>query len=154
MEKCTKSVELLIKASADLAARNSQVQTPLMKFAVCMDNICETTTPDARLEVFKMVLDHDDNIHAVDIKSRTALHLLGLRGDGKQRSGRHPCTLEAAGMLIRAGIPVDAVELDGRTDIDIFLGSNDLEMVQLLSEENAINREDLGIIAGELDLKS
>jgi ankyrin repeat protein len=148
-----KEVELLIDAGADLAARNSQGQTPLMKFALCMDKLCEIATPDPRLEVFKMVLDRDDDIHAVDKKSRTALHLLGVRGDGRRPCRRKPRTLEAARMLIRAGIPVDAVDVDGRTAMDIFLSSNDFEMVQLLSEENATNREDLGMIAGKLSLK-
>jgi ankyrin repeat protein len=131
-------VELLIDAGADLAARNSQGQTPLMKFALCMDGLCEIATPDPRLEVFKMVLGRDDDIHAVDNESRTALHLLGIRGDGRQPYHRYPRTLEAAKMLIRAGISVDAVDVDGRTAMDIFLSSNDFEMVQLLSEENAI----------------
>jgi ankyrin repeat protein len=148
-----KVVELLIAAGADLAARNSEGQTPLMKFASCMHKACEIATPDPRLEGFKMILDRDDGIHTVDKKSRTALHLLGLRGDGKQPYYRHPHTLEAARMLIRAGIPVDAVDVDGRTAMDIFMSSNEVEMVQLLSEENATNEEDLGTIAGKLSLK-
>jgi hypothetical protein len=38
-------------------------------------------------------------------------------------------------MLIRIGIPVDAVDIDGRTAMEIFLNSNDLEMVQPLSRK-------------------
>ena len=130
-------VELLIEAGADVATRNSQGLTPLMKFALYMDRMCEIATPDPRLEVFKMVLDRDNNIDAVDKKSRTALHMLGAIGDGKQHYRRDPRALEAARMLIRAGIPVDAVDADGRTAMGIFLSSNDFKMVQLLSEEKA-----------------
>ena len=69
-------VELLIDAGADLAARNSEGLTPLMKFALSIDNMCEISTLDPRLEVLKMVLDRDDNIYAIDKKFRTALHVL------------------------------------------------------------------------------
>lgn len=132
-------VELLIDAGADLAARNSEGLTPLMKFALSIDNMCNISELDPRLEVLKMVLDHDDNIYAVDKKSRTALHVLGVNGDGKQAYRRDPRRLEAARLLVRAGIPVDAVDGDGRTAMDIFLSLNDLEMVQLLSEESVTN---------------
>jgi ankyrin repeat protein len=130
-------VELLIDAGADLAARNSEGLTPLMKFALSIDNMCNISELDPRLEVLKMVLDHDDNIYAVDKKSRTALHVLGVTGE--QGYWRDPRRLEAARLLVRAGIPVDAVDGDGRTAMDIFLSLNDLEMVQLLSEESVTN---------------
>lgn len=74
-----KVVELLIDAGADLAARNSQGQTPLMKFALCTDGMCEITILDPRLEVFKMFLSRDGDIHAADKKSRTAFHMLGVQ---------------------------------------------------------------------------
>jgi ankyrin repeat protein len=130
-------VELLIDAGADLAARNSEGLTPLMKFALSIDNMCNISELDPRLEVLKIVLDHDDNIYAVDKKSRTALHVLGVTGE--QAYWRDPRRLEAARLLVRAGIPVDAVDGDGRTAMDIFLSLNDLEMVQLLSEESVTN---------------
>jgi ankyrin repeat protein len=134
-----KVVELLIDAGADLAATNSEGLTPLMKFALSIDdmcNICNTPTLDPRLEVLKMVLDRDDNIYAVDKKFRTALHVLGVKDDGKRAYRRAPRRLEAAKLLIRAGIPVDAVDGDGRTAMDIFSNLKDFEMVQLLSEES------------------
>jgi ankyrin repeat protein len=87
-------VELLIDAGADLAARNSEGLTPLMKFALSIDNMCEISTLDPRLEVLKMVLDRDDNIYAVDEKFRTALHVLGVNDKrGYRRVSRR---LEAA----------------------------------------------------------
>ena len=130
-------VELLIDAGADLAARNSEGLTPLMKFALSIDNMCEISTLDSRLEVLKMVLDRDDNICAVDKKFRTALHVLGV--NGKRGYRRVPRRLEATRLLIRAGIPVDAVDGDGRTAMDIFSSLKDFEMVQLLSEESVTN---------------
>ena len=130
-------VELLIDAGADLAARNSEGLTPLMKFALSIDNMCEISTLDPRLEVLKMILDRDNNICVVDKKFRTALHVLGV--NGKRGYRRVPCRLEAARLLIRAGIPVDAVDGDGRTAMDIFSSLKDFEMVQLLSEESVTN---------------
>jgi hypothetical protein len=61
-------VELLINAGAHLGARNSEGRTPLVKFALYMDNMCKIATSDPRLEVLKMVLERDDDIHAVDMK--------------------------------------------------------------------------------------
>jgi ankyrin repeat protein len=130
-------VQLLIDAGADLAARNNEGLTPLMKFALSIDNMCEISILDPRLEVLKMVLDRDDNICAVDKKFRTALHMLGV--NDKRGYRRVPCRLEAARLLIRAGIPVDAVDGDGRTAMDIFSSLKDFEMVQLLSEESVTN---------------
>jgi len=140
-------VELLIDAGADLAARNSEGLTPLMKFALSIDNMCKISTLDPRLEVLKMVLDRDDNICAVDEKFRTALHMLGV--NDKRYYRRVPRRLEAARLLIRAGIPVDAVDGDGRTAMDIFSSLKDFEMVQLLAEESvttgyALKRMEIG----------
>lgn len=128
-------VELLIDAGADLTATNSEGLTPLMKFTLSIDNMCKASTLDPRLEALKMILNRDNNVYAVDKKSKTALHVLGVKDDDKWAYRKVPRRLEAARLLIRAGIPVGAVDGDGRTAMDIFMSLEDFEMAQLLSEE-------------------
>lgn len=127
---------MLLDAGADLAARNDEGQTPLIRFASDMNGICtKVKFPwepglDGRAEVFQMLLDRGADVHAIDAKKRTALHALALCRVDESRAA---IIARAARALIKAGIRVDATDVDGSTALDILREQKKSKIIKLLS---------------------
>ncbi|SLM37254.1 Ankyrin repeat-containing domain [Lasallia pustulata] len=133
-------VRLLLDAGADLQARNDEGQTPLIRFASHLNNVCsKKTSPggpelDGRAEVLQMLLDRGADIQAVDAKKRTALHALALCRIDESRAA---IIAQAAKDLIEAGIRVNATDVDGCTALDILRDQKKSKIIDLLDRFNS-----------------
>lgn len=128
-------VRLLLDAGADVTARNEEGQAPLIRYASNMNGTPSRYTvpggpePDVRVEVFQMLIDRSADIYAVDAKKRTSLHALTLCRINETRA---PIIAQAAKDLIEAGLKVEAMDVDGRTALDILRNNKNDEVIKQL----------------------
>jgi len=127
-------VRLLLRAGANLTMKNDEGQTPLIKFASSLNRVCvynaDAEDLDPRVQVLWMLITADADVDAVDAKHQTALHAVALCSEDYTKQPRR---IEAAKLLLAAGLALEAADSDGRTALDIFIKQEDYEMVGLLS---------------------
>jgi ankyrin repeat protein len=125
-------VQALLKAGADVNAKNDEGQTPLIKFALYLSQIVSSQGQgeiSPRLQVFKMLIDGGADVSLVDNKHRTALHAVAE----SRKHGQRPILLDVMKLLVEAGINVEAVDSDGATVFDILSDLQAQDLIDSLS---------------------
>ena len=121
-------VELLLRASADLTSRNSQGETPLLKFARNINrHTIRLRSSNPRLDALRILLEAGSNVNARDVQGWTALHVLAADRFTDVEGNR----LNATKLLLARGIDCFARNSEGKTAADL-LQPTDTEMGQLL----------------------
>lgn len=123
-------VRVLLNASAEINARNSKGQTPLIKFALYLAQVCSTPVhgPEIhpRQRVIQMLIDGGADVNAVDKQGGTALHAAATT----RKYGPRPLILDVMKLLVDAGAEVGATDAEGATALDILVGLQAQELIE------------------------
>lgn len=109
----------LLRAGADLTARNRAEKTPLLTLAgnIRCFNTQKHEIRSSSIPVLGLILDAGCDLRTKDNSGRTALHALALICI-TCRTGE--CAMDAASLLLELGAEIDAIDNDGRTASDIL----------------------------------
>lgn len=104
------TVSLLLKAGADLAARNEVGQTPLIRVASLRRN-------SPRIQIIDILVNAGADVDAVNHGHKTALHCLASENT-HVRSPQQ--TLAVIKLLMQAGASIELPDCEGKTALALF----------------------------------
>lgn len=104
---------MLLRAGADLEAKNEAGHTPLIRFAMSGRHKCFP-------EIFETLVREGADINAVDMECNTTLHHLAMRSMHIISSLE---TLIVFQLLVKAGALTNLINSQGKTCLELFRAS-------------------------------
>jgi len=126
-------VQILLNANADINARNSIGQTPLIKFGLYLAQVCskrvERFEVHPRQRAIQMLIEGGADLNAVDKFGKTALHTAAMA----RKYGPRPLIWDVMKLLLDAGVEHQA-DAKGVTPMKILMDIEAEELILPLTE--------------------